>query len=58
MGVTRLRELGVREVVVSSSGNAGDAWAVYCRRAGIDATIILPADTPQGCARRGNAHGM
>ncbi len=47
MGVTRLRELGVREVVVSSSGNAGDAWAVYCRRAGIDATIILPADTPQ-----------
>ena len=44
--MTRLRELGVRRVVVSSSGNAGDAWAVYCKRAGIEATIILPDDTP------------
>jgi threonine synthase len=45
VGVTRLRELGVSEIVVSSSGNAGDAWAVYSRRAGIRATIILPDDT-------------
>jgi threonine synthase len=44
VSVTRLRELGVRHVAVSSSGNAGDAWAVYCRRAGIEATIILPDD--------------
>jgi threonine synthase len=47
VSVTRLRELGVRDVVVSSSGNAGDAWAVYCRRAGIRATIILPDDVPE-----------
>jgi threonine synthase len=47
VSVTRLRELGVREVVVSSSGNAGDAWAVYARRAGIKATIILPDDAPE-----------
>ena len=46
VGVTRLRELGVRQVVVSSSGNAGDAWAAYCRRAGIDATVFLPDDAP------------
>jgi len=46
VAVSRLRELGVRRVVVSSSGNAGDAWAVYCRRAGIMATIILPDDAP------------
>ncbi|MGH9807421.1 MAG: threonine synthase, partial [Terriglobia bacterium] len=46
VGATRLRELGVRQVVVSSSANAGDAWAVYCARAGIEATIILPDDAP------------
>lgn len=42
VGVSRLREHGVSRVVVSSSGNAGDAWAAYCTRAGIEATIILP----------------
>ena len=44
VGVTRLREHGVARVAVSSSGNAGDAWAAYCTRAGIEATIILPDD--------------
>ncbi len=47
VGVSRLRELGVQRVVVSSSGNAGDAWAVYSRRGGIEATIILPQDAPE-----------
>ena len=46
VAVTRLRELGVDAVAVSSSGNAGDAWAAYCRRAGIEATIFLPDDAP------------
>ncbi|HEY5365494.1 MAG TPA: threonine synthase [Casimicrobiaceae bacterium] len=46
VGVTRLRELGVARVVVSSSGNAGDAWAAYCRRAGIEVTVFLPDDAP------------
>lgn len=46
VGVTRLRELGVSRVAVSSSGNAGDAWATYCGRAGIDATIFVPDDAP------------
>ena len=47
--LTRLRELGVDRVVVSSSGNAGDAWAAYCARAGIAGTIILPSDAPHAC---------
>ena len=46
VGVTRLRELGVKRVAVSSSGNAGDAWATYCRRAGIEATVFVPDDAP------------
>src|SRR6185312_5144218 len=46
VAVTRLRELGVNRLTISSSGNAGDAWAVYCRRAAIEATIFVPADVP------------
>ena len=46
VAVSRLRELGVKRVAVSSSGNAGDAWAAYCRRAGIEATLFLPDDAP------------
>jgi threonine synthase len=46
VAVSRLRELGVKRVGVSSSGNAGDAWAAYCQRAGIEATVFLPDDAP------------
>jgi threonine synthase len=46
VAVSRLRELGVTRVSVSSSGNAGDAWAAYCRRARIEATVFLPDDAP------------
>jgi threonine synthase len=46
MGVTRLRELGVTSIALSSSGNAGDAWAAYARRAGMSTTVFLPQDSP------------
>jgi threonine synthase len=46
LGVTRLRELGVSSIVLSSSGNAGDAWAAYARRAGMATTVYLPHDAP------------
>jgi threonine synthase len=45
--VSRLRELGIPEVVEDSSGNAGCAIAAYCAEAGIRCTIFVPeaADT-------------
>lgn len=43
-GVSRLRELGVSTVVMTSSGNAGGAWAAYCARAGIRFFLTLPRD--------------
>jgi threonine synthase len=46
MGVTRLRELGVSSIALSSSGNAGDAWAAYARRAAMSTTVFLPQDSP------------
>jgi threonine synthase len=46
VGVTRARELGVRHVAMPSNGNAGAAWAAYAARAGLRATIAIPADAP------------
>ena len=43
--VSHLRELGIREVVEDSSGNAGTAIAAYCARAEIGCRIFVPEDT-------------
>lgn len=43
--VARALELGVDEVVVDSSGNAGAALAAHAARAGIGCTIFVPART-------------
>lgn len=41
--VTALKAAGVQEVVEDSSGNAGAALAAYAARAGLRATIYVPA---------------
>lgn len=45
---SRLRELGVREVIEDSSGNAGSSMAAYCAVAGIRCKVYVPAYTSQG----------
>ncbi len=44
--VSRALELGVREFVIPTAGNAGGALAAYAGRAGAPAHIYMPADTP------------
>jgi threonine synthase len=44
--VTKARELGVNRLVEDSSGNAGASLAAYCARAGIAASIYVPASAP------------
>jgi len=46
--VSKIKELGIREVVEDSSGNAGAAIAAYCARAGIGCTIFVPEHTSAG----------
>ena len=46
--VSKVKSLGIREVVVDSSGNAGSAMAAYCAAAGIKCNIFVPADTSPG----------
>jgi threonine synthase len=44
VALSRAAELGVRQVVVPTAGNAGGALAAYAARAGIKAHVVLPAD--------------
>ncbi|MDR2392956.1 MAG: threonine synthase [Treponema sp.] len=47
VGVSKAKELGVRDVAMPTNGNAGAAWAAYAARAGIAAHILMPEDAPR-----------
>jgi threonine synthase len=45
--VSMAKELGVKKVAVPSAGNAAGALSAYAARAGMEAHIFMPADTPR-----------
>jgi len=45
--ISMAKELGVRKVAVPSAGNAAGSMAAYAARAGMEANIFMPADTPR-----------
>ncbi len=45
--VSMAKELGVTKLAVPSAGNAAGALAAYAARAGIEAHIFMPKDTPR-----------
>jgi len=45
--VSMAKELGVKKLAVPSAGNAAGALAAYAARAGIEAFIFMPKDTPR-----------
>jgi threonine synthase len=45
--VSMAKELGARKLAVPSAGNAAGALAAYAARAGLDAYIFMPRDTPR-----------
>ncbi|MFM9968141.1 MAG: threonine synthase [Burkholderiales bacterium] len=46
LAVSRAKELGVKKLAVPTAGNAGGAMAAYAARAGIEAYVFMPEDTP------------
>jgi threonine synthase len=46
VGLSRLVELGGRELVLPTNGNAGAAWAAYGARAGLKVHVVIPRDAP------------
>ncbi len=45
--ISMAKELGVRKVAVPSAGNAAGALAAYAGKAGMEAHIFMPQDTPR-----------
>src|SRR5581483_8960614 len=46
LAISMAKELGVKKVAIPSAGNAAGAMAAYAARAGMEAHIFMPADTP------------
>jgi threonine synthase len=46
LAVSRAKELGVERVAIPTAGNAGGALAAYAARAGMEAWVLMPEDTP------------
>lgn len=44
--ISMAKELGVKKLAVPSAGNAAGALAAYAAKAGMEANIFMPSDTP------------
>ncbi len=45
--ISMAKELGVEKVAAPSAGNAGGAMSAYAAKAGIEAHVFMPRDTPR-----------
>jgi threonine synthase len=57
LAVSMAKELGIRKVAMPTNGNAGAALAAYATRAGIEAYVFCPQDTPEINVREIAAQG-
>ena len=46
LAVTMAQQFGIRRLAIPTAGNAGGALAAYAARAGIEAFVFMPEDTP------------
>lgn len=46
VAISMAREFGVKRVAIPTAGNAGGAMAAYAARAGMEAFVFAPIDTP------------
>lgn len=47
VAISKAKELGVTNVAAPSAGNAGGALAAYAAKAGMQARVFMPKETPQ-----------
>jgi threonine synthase len=57
VAVTALKEMGVNELVVASTGNVAIAYAAYCARVGIKLWAFFPSLTPNDKMREVAIYG-
>jgi threonine synthase len=46
LAISKAKEFGVKRVACPTAGNAGGAMAAYAARAGMEAYVFMPQDTP------------
>jgi threonine synthase len=46
LAISKAKEFGIKRVAVPTAGNAGGAMAAYAARAGMEAYVFMPEDTP------------
>jgi len=46
LAISKAKEFGIKRVAVPTAGNAGGAAAIYAARAGMEAYVFMPDDTP------------
>ncbi len=46
VAISMCRQFGIRRVAIPTAGNAGGAMAAYAARAGMEAYVFMPRDTP------------
>jgi threonine synthase len=57
MAVARAKELGATTIAIPSAGNAASAMAAYAARAGLEAIVAMPRDTPMPMQAECSAYG-
>jgi threonine synthase len=57
MAVSMARHFGITSVALPTNGNAGAALAAYAARAGMEAVVVCPAETPEINVRETAAYG-
>src|SRR5262249_6399188 len=57
LSVSVLRQLGITEIVLASTGNAAAAYAAYCARAGIKLWVFLTSMVPSEKMRELGLYG-
>jgi threonine synthase len=57
MAISMARHFGIERVALPTNGNAGAALAAYAARAGMDAVVVCPAETPEINVRETAAYG-
>jgi threonine synthase len=55
--VSKARELRIQKVIIPTAGNAGGAMAAYAARAGMQALVYMPQDTPRAIVAECRAAG-
>ena len=57
MAVSMAKQFGIDSVALPTNGNAGAALAAYAARAGMEAVVVCPAETPEINVRETAAYG-